>query len=77
MKQYEVAVLYDNKGKVILTCKCKMVDDNEFKRLMQLSKETLDSKDRQVRELNESLKKLSNKCLELEHEIKVLKGEEE
>ena len=74
--KYEVAVLYDTSGKVIGALKCKMVDEQEYKELIEKAKRNLEIKDHKLLSLKEKLDNAIKDIKELQKEIKVLKGEE-
>ena len=74
--KYEIAVLCDTSGKVIGALKCKMVDEKEYKELIEKAKRNLEIKDHKLLTLNQKLENALRDIKELQKEIKVLKGEE-
>ena len=71
LKKYEVAI--SDNG---ICSKCKMVSEEEYKRLQTESEKALAQERAEKQEIKSWLSKLSSRISELEHEIKVLKGEE-
>ena len=76
MKKFEVAVICDKNGNEIGCLKCKLVDEKDYEKLKLKTRDLLEKKDYSVKDILDSIAKLFDKIETLEHEIKVLKGEE-
>lgn len=72
LKKYEVAISENG-----ICYKCKMVSEEEYNQLKQESVKALAKEKAEKQEIKSFLSTLANKINELEHEIKVLKGEED
>ena len=75
MKKYEVAIVLDTNRKEIGCFRCKLVDENEYKKLSKETEKLLNGKDLQVLELKKEIKELNGIIEKLCSEIKELKGE--
>ena len=71
MKKYEVAI--NKKGQA---SKCKLVDEQEYKRLLAESDRVDQQEQEEKLNLQGTIAKLFQEIDKLKHEIKVLKGEE-
>ena len=71
VKKYEVAI--DENG---IAHKCKMVDEEEYKKLKADSEKALEQKRLEKELLLETIEGLKARLDSLEQEIKVLKGED-
>ena len=76
MKKYEVAIILDTNGKVVGALKCKMVDEKEYKELINRSAETNALKEQRIKDLELALNNTDKSIQDLAKEIRVLKGEE-
>ena len=74
--KYEIAVLCDTSGKVVGALKCKMVDEHEYKELIEKAKRNLEIENHKLLTLNQKLENALRDIKTLQKEIKVLKGEE-
>lgn len=74
--KYEIATLCDTSGKVIGGFKCKVVDENEYNKLIKKTQIYLENKQSEIRKLNKDINELKNEIEQLKKDIKVLKGEE-
>ena len=77
MKKYEVAIILDTNGNVVGALKCKMVDEKEYKELINKAAETNALKEQRIKDLELALKNTDKSIQYLAKEIRVLKGEEE
>ena len=71
LKKYEVAISEDG-----VCHKCKMVDEEEYKKLQRESEQALALEKAKKEEMLSAIADLQRKYELLEQEIKVLKGEE-
>lgn len=76
MKKYEVAIILDTNGNVVGALKCKMVDEKEYKELINKAAETNALKEQRIKDLELALNNTGKSIQELAKEIRVLKGEE-
>ena len=76
MKKFEVAIIYDEQGNELGCLKCKLVDEKDYDKLKIKTSETLAKQQLTIRQIHGALDDLEKKIADLEHEIKVLKGEE-
>lgn len=76
MKKYEVAIILDTNGNIVGALKCKMVDEKEYKELINRSAETNSLKDRKIRELEQAISNLDKSLNNLAKDVRELKGEE-
>lgn len=76
MKKFEVAVICDINGNEIGCLKCKLVDEKTYEELKSKTRDLLVKKDCSIKDNLDYIAKLFDKIEALEHEIKVLKGEE-
>ena len=72
----EIAVLCDYDNNVIGALKCKLVDEKDYNDYLARTKTLLQKKDNEIAELRKMIKDTNDLVKTLEHEIKVLKGEE-
>lgn len=75
--KHEVAVIYNARNEIVGAYKCKMVEEDECKRLIEESKKREELKENTIHSLEKVISELDSKIKELEKEIRVLKGEEE
>lgn len=76
MKKYEVAIILDTNGNVVGALKCKMVDEKEYKELINKAAETNALKEQRIKDLELALNNTDKSIQDLAKEIRVLKGEE-
>ena len=76
MKKYEVAIILDTNGNVVGALKCKMVDEKEYKELINKAAETNALKEQRIKDLELALNNTDKSIQYLAKEIRVLKGEE-
>ena len=76
MKKYEVAIILDTNGNIVGALKCKMVDEKEYKELINKAAETNALKEQRIKDLELALNNTDKSIQELAKEIRVLKGEE-
>ena len=75
MKKNHIAVVLDDNGECVSIAKCVIVDDTSLNKLRNQVLKHKQAEQKEKEELEKRLKDLTNKCDELEKEIKFLKGE--
>ena len=75
MKKNHIAVVLDDKGECVSIAKCIIVDDTNLNKLRNQVLKHKQAEQKEKEELEKKLQNLESKYLELEKEIKFLKGE--
>ena len=75
MKKNHIAVVLDDKGECVSIAKCVIVDDTNLNKLRNQVLKHKQAEQKEEEELEKKLQDIESKYLELEKEIKFLKGE--
>ena len=76
IKKNHIAVLLDEKGECVSIAKCVIVDDTNLAKLRNQVLKHKQAEQKKKEELMKKLSDLTERCDELEKQIKLLKGED-